>query len=212
MASSTHHKSVSHSHGFVKREAIDFGFKVAKNNFFFFISIFVIVIFVNAILGYLTAGLSKQGPIIDFILTIVRAVVGIIISMGFLNISLKFADGTKPKITDIFYTKPFINYFLVSLVKTVIVAVGVVLLIIPGIIFGIRLQFATYLVIDKNMGISDALKKSWDMTRGKTINLFQFGILLFLVNLVGFLALIVGLLITIPLSMVATAYVYRKLS
>ena len=101
---------------------------------------------------------------------------------------------------------------LVSLVKTVAVIVGLILFIVPGIIIGIKLQFASYLVVDKNMGVVDALNKSSEMTKGIKMNLFLFGILLFLINVLGFLALIVGLLVTIPLSMVATAYVYRKLS
>jgi uncharacterized membrane protein len=85
------------------------------------------------------------------------------------------------------------------------------LLIIPGIFFGIRLKYATYLVIDKNLGPLEAIKGSWKITRGNVWNLFFLSILLGLINLLGLLCLVIGLFITVPLSMLATAFVYRKL-
>jgi uncharacterized membrane protein len=66
-------------------------------------------------------------------------------------------------------------------------------------------------VIDKNLEPVEAVKTSWRMTKGNVWNLFFFGILLGLINILGFLCLIVGLFITVPLSMLATAFVYRKL-
>jgi uncharacterized membrane protein len=49
------------------------------------------------------------------------------------------------------------------------------------------------------------------MTRGNTWNLFFFGILIGLINILGLLCLVVGLFITVPLSMLASAFIYRKL-
>ena len=89
---------------------------------------------------------------------------------------------------------------------------GFLLLIIPGIIWAIGFQLAPYFVVDKGMDPLEALKKSWAATRGAKWNLFLFGLLLGLINMLGFLALMVGLLFTLPLSMVAMAYVYRKLA
>ena len=42
-------------------------------------------------------------------------------------------------------------------------------------------------------------------------DLFVFGLLLIGLNIVGALALLIGLLITIPTTMIAVASVYRKL-
>src|SRR4030042_562947 len=74
----------------------------------------------------------------------------------------------------------------------------------------ITLGFVNDIIVDKKMGI-DSLSKSWQMTKGVKLNLFLFWILLALINIAGALLLLVGLFITVPLSMVATAYVYRKL-
>jgi uncharacterized membrane protein len=198
---------------FVKRQAIDFGFETSKKNIFFFISIFAAIAFTYIILGLLQLGLVRD-PLGLFILSIIRVIVGVIISMGLIKIALEFIDKKKPRVRDILYKKSIIsilNYFLVSSIRSIIVLVGFILFIIPGIILFIKLQFATYLVVDKNMGVFESLSRSWEMTKGVKWNLFLFWLSLLGINIIGFLCLIIGLVITVPLSMVATAYVYRKL-
>ena len=57
----------------------------------------------------------------------------------------------------------------------------------------------------------DSLKKSSAMTSGIKMNLFLFAFLLVVINIAGALALIIGLFVTIPTTIMATVYVYRKL-
>jgi uncharacterized membrane protein len=95
--------------------------------------------------------------------------------------------------------------------QALIVIGGFILLIIPGIFFALRLQFTCYLIVDKNLGPVEAVKTSWKITKGNAWNLFFLGILLGLINILGLLCLIVGLFVTVPLTMLATTFVYRKL-
>jgi uncharacterized membrane protein len=127
------------------------------------------------------------------------------------KIALEFVGGKKPKFSDLWYYKPILNYFLASVVQGIIVTIGFILLIIPGIILSIRLYYTYYLIIDKNLGFVEAIKKSWAITRGNTWNLFFFGVLIGLINILGALCLIVGLFVTVPLSLLALTFVYRKL-
>ena len=138
-------------------------------------------------------------------------VVNSIIAMGNINICLEFVDGKKPNLKDIFYTKKLFNFILASIIRSVIIIVGFILFIIPGIIFSIKLQYSEYLIVDKQLDAVSSIKKSWEMTKGIKWNLFLFAILLGLINVLGILAFLVGLLITVPLTFVANAYVYRKL-
>ena len=195
---------------FSKGEAINFGWSISKKNVLFFISLFVAIAAIYVVVGLFQIGLSKSA-IALFVLSLIRVVIGVVISMGTIKIALEFVDKKNPKISDLFYTKSILNYFLVSLIRGIIVFIGFILLVIPGIIFSIKLQFVTYLVVDKKLGALQALSKSWEMTKGVKWNLFLFWLALLGINILGFLFLIIGLVITIPLSMVATAYVYRKL-
>ncbi len=197
---------------FSKKETINFGFDVAKKNITFFLSIFVVWAFIAAISQGIQTFLNAEKQFVaSFIFNIVMWVVNSIIFMGIINITLKFVDKKKPNLKDIYYTKNLFNYILVSIIRTLIVVVGFILFIIPGIIFSIKLQYSEYLVVDKGFDAVASLKGSWKMTKGVKWNLFLLGLILGLINVLGFLALLIGLLITIPLSLVANAYVYRKL-
>ena len=91
------------------------------------------------------------------------------------------------------------------------VAVGLILLIIPGIYLAIKYQFFSFLIVDKNMGIMESFKKSEEMTQGVKMNLLLFSLALAGINILGALVFLVGLIVTIPTTVMATVYVYRKL-
>ena len=195
---------------FSKKEAVKFGFGIAKNNILFFIGLLIIVVFVSVLTSALRNGVQKAA-LAYLVFTVVQYLVNTVVAMGLIKISLEFVAKVKPRIRDIVYYKPIVKYVLASIASGVIVFVGFILLIIPGIILAVRLQYATYLIVDKNLGPIEALKTSWKLTRGNTWNLFFFGILLGLINILGVLCLVVGLFVTVPLGMVATTFVYRKL-
>lgn len=204
-------KSLRH---FSKSDAINFGFETVKKNLFFYFALFAICAFLMLSYVVLQAILvSNFGSLGSFITGAVNWVVTASITLGFVNIALKLIDKKKVEKKDLFFQDfgLVFMYIVTNLIRTVIIIVGFILFIIPGIIFAIKLQFVDYLIVDKKMGI-DSLSKSWEMTKGVKLNLFLFWILLALINIAGALLLLVGLFITIPLSMVATAYVYRKLS
>ena len=55
---------------------------------------------------------------------------------------------------------------LLQLLVWVTVIGGYLLLIVPGIIFQLRLSLATYYLVDKNMSVMEAYKASWEATKG----------------------------------------------
>jgi uncharacterized membrane protein len=84
-------------------------------------------------------------------------------------------------------------------------------LIVPGIIWAIKYFPMLYLVVDKGKGPAEAFSESATLTQGVKGQLFLLGILFFFINLLGFTALFVGLLVTVPMTMLASAYIYRHL-
>jgi len=85
------------------------------------------------------------------------------------------------------------------------------LLIVPGIIWGIKFWFFDYFVIDKGLGSIEALKKSSAITEGHKWNLFIFFLVITGINLLGAIFLLVGLFATMPITMIVAAFVYRRL-
>ncbi len=73
--------------------------------------------------------------------------------------------------------KDFIRTFLMEFLYCLAVAVGTCLFIVPGIIFGIGLCMAPYILKDDpQISAMDALMKSWQMTRGHKMKLFWLGL------------------------------------
>lgn len=137
----------------------------------------------------------------------------VITSIGVIVVSLKFVDKKKAVYEDIYqHYNFFLNYFLGRIIYSIGLVIGLILLIVPGIIWGIRLQYYTYLIVDKKMGPIEALKKSWHMTRGNTWHLFLLGLSFLGIMILGFIIFGVGIVVAWPIVALGNAYVFRKLS
>ncbi len=204
---------MSQTKRFSKNEAISFGWNIFRDNFRFLILIFLIFLlfaFVPDIIGSKTIEASTSLGVLFYSLGYFLTIV---MTIGIMKISLKFYDSEKPEISDLFsHYKLFINYFLASFLYALIVFAGLILLIVPGIVFGLKYYFFDYYVVDKGCGPIEALKRSAQITKGNKWNLFLFILLVLGINILGMIFLFVGLLVTIPVTALATAFVYRKLS
>jgi len=107
--------------------------------------------------------------------------------------------------------KKFVYYIYASFLVGISIIGGFLLLIVPGIIFAVRLTFATYFAIDKDVKPMEALRESKRITKGNRWKLYWFLVVCVFINILGLLCLIVGVLFTAPLTAIATAIVYKKL-
>ena len=103
------------------------------------------------------------------------------------------------------------NYLAAQFLMLLIIFGGFILFIIPGLIFSIKYMFTPYLVIDKGMGPIEALKASGKLTDGIKWDLVGFMAAIIILMYSGILALVVGLLVTIPLMTVACIVLYNML-
>ncbi|HLE43803.1 MAG TPA: hypothetical protein VJB36_07300 [Methylomirabilota bacterium] len=76
--------------------------------------------------------------------------------------------------------------FLVSLGVGLAVACGLFLLVVPGIIFGVGLYVAVpALIAEPGSGATEALGRSWELTRGRRLQVFAVALVLLIVLFVG---------------------------
>ncbi|MEA1896563.1 MAG: hypothetical protein U9N53_02730 [Bacteroidota bacterium] len=109
---------------------------------------------------------------------------------------LKAMRDKKFEIKEIFsgFKDNYLNIILANLLTIAIVVIGFIMLIIPGIIFAIKLAFVPYLVMDKNLDPVEAVKESWRMTRGYGWTIFGMGFVSIFIGLGGLLLLILGII------------------
>ncbi len=185
-------------------KAVRFGWEKTKKHFGFLVLFLLGTLVVSVGLQFILDD-NAFAPLISF-------PINLIIGMGTISIALKLYDTDSATAHDFFAPLPlFLNFLLASILYTIIVGVGFILLIIPGIIFSIMFSFFSYLIIDKKLGPIEALKKSAAITKGFRMQLFLLGLTLGLINLVGVLLLGIGLLWTIPLTWLVHVYAYRQL-
>ncbi len=185
---------------------------MVKKNLGFFIPLLIIIILLYGV-PYAIAEIALEvNVLLGIILHIADFILTTIISIGLIKIALRFCDNEKARFRDLFsHYRLFFNYLLGLVLYGLIVFVGTLWLIVPGIIWGIQFSFFDYFIVDKKVGPIEALKRSSAITRGAKWNLFIFFLMLIGINLLGATCLLLGLFITIPITMIAWAFVYRRL-
>lgn len=200
------------SHAFTVKESLSYGWETFKKNWKFLVVAFIIIAVAGMIPSRLHDWASENMPNIAFLFTIIGYLVQLITGIGALVIALKIVEGKKPEYTDIYnHYNLLLNYFLGSLLYGVVVIVGIILLVVPGIIWGIKYQYTTYLIIDKKMSPMDAFKKSGKMTEGHKMKLFLLGLAFIAITLVGMMLFRLGLIVSWPIVLLSSVYVYKKL-
>jgi uncharacterized membrane protein len=149
--------------------------------------------------------------LVFFLLSGVPLVQGALIA-GFHIYTMKRLSGRKPDIGDLF--KGF-NFFVHSLVASLLIGVftflGTLALIIPGLVIAAMYKFTYLFIIDKRLDFWQAMQASHNVVKNDYFGFTMFLILAFLVNVLGFLCLIVGLLVTIPVTFAAITIAYKEL-
>jgi uncharacterized membrane protein len=194
------------------QEAVSFGWQAMKRQLGFFIALLIALFIIGAFQEILSKSAEKAPLLPNIIVTLVYWLINIFLGLGVTKLTLKLSNNEKAEFGDFFSALPFFfRYLGASILYGLIVLGGLLLLLVPGIIWAIKFSQFGYLVIDKNLGPLQALKKSAEITAGVKGDLVLFGLLIFALNLAGFLCLFVGLFATIPTSWAAAGYVYRNL-
>jgi uncharacterized membrane protein len=147
--------------------------------------------------GFLN-GIMKRGFSVNAVSGLINVAYGIIvlgpISYGATWVFLKAVRNELFKTYDMFMAFQDIwNIVLANLLVSIIVGVGFVLLIVPGIIFACKLTFVPFLVMDKKMEAVAAIKKSWAMTKGYSWTIFGMAIVSIFIAIAGLICLGVGI-------------------
>lgn len=193
-------------------EAIKFGWGTMKKNFWFFVGLLIIMGIFNLIPNLLPKLLKVKNPDLAIVIIVLGWLLYLLVSLGFIKIVLKFCDSQKGKIKELFSCLPQFLQFLAGLIiYYLLVFLGTILFIIPGIIWAIKYQFFAYLIVDEKLCPTQALKKSGQITKGVKWDLFVFLFLIAVINLLGAIFFGLGLFVTIPTTTLATAFIYRKL-
>jgi uncharacterized membrane protein len=187
--------------------ALSYGWDAMKANFVLFLGILVIMGFVQAV-----PYIFERIEMMFFVLFVVSLAISLILYLGFYQVLLDLFDRKKTSFETLFSrAQMFPDYLVASVLYGLIVFAGLILLIVPGIIWAIKYQFYGYYIVDKKMGPREALRASGNVTKGYKWSLFGLTLACLGINILGALALFVGLFVSIPVTVMACTYAYRTL-
>lgn len=181
------------------------------------LGLFVGVFFVVALASYL-ANLSARNVPAEYIMPLLAinllgAILSLYLAPGAIKICLAAIDGKNFEFKDLFNGGSYFFKFLGGAVLyALIVLGGLILLIVPGIIWGFKYMLWPYLLVDENLSVTEAIKRSGQLTKGYKFKLFVMSLLLGLIALAGLIALVVGYFVALPVIYVALAIMYRTIA
>lgn len=177
-----------------------------------FIGAIAVVVIVSVLIETIAGTFGKEGAG-AFVGLLVSMVLSTFVGLGYTAFFLRAESAPEAaKLEDLWNPKQFWQYLGTEILVGVVVMVGIILLIIPGIIFAVMFLFAQYLVVDRGLGPIQAMKESMRITKGERWELFLFLLVCLILNILGALLLLVGLLVTVPVTMLAIVHAYRLLS
>ena len=133
--------------------------------------------------------------------------------MGYIKNCLQTLDGEEPQFSAYGQvSRKLLRFLIAYIILGIIITVGVILFIAPGIYLGLRLQFFYAFMVDDDAGIIDSFKRSWNITKGHSLKLFILFLITLLLYIIGCLALLIGIFVAIPLTVLMYGYTYRKLT
>jgi uncharacterized membrane protein len=91
----------------------------------------------------------------------------------------------------------------------IIISLGIMCCIIPGIIFTCKLAFVPFLVVDRRMDCIEAIKESWRMTNGHATTIFLMIVVSIPIYIAGILCCGVGIIIAGMWVELAAAVLYH---
>jgi uncharacterized membrane protein len=197
------------------KEILQKSWKTFKDNANLIIGVFLSYLFIYLSVAFVASQIIKSMPfyIVTILINILVFFFNLLLTLGVIKIIFQLSQNHHTEIWDIFKNGHHLIQFIAAhILYGFIVTIGIILLIIPGIIWAIQFCFFPLLIIDKNLNPVEALKASSRLTQGYKWQLLNFFLILFMINAVGFILIGIGLLATIPISLLAYTSLYRELS
>ncbi len=122
---------------------------------------------------------------------------------GLYFMALKGIRGEELEIKDVFEGfNHFVRSWVMALVAGILVSIGFMLLVIPGIVLMVLLLYAFPLLVIRGYGGIDAIKESIEIGRANLVDTLILSIIIWVISAIGGYV-VVGSLITIPIVVIA---------
>jgi uncharacterized membrane protein len=193
-----YNKLLSEGYEFKYADYIKKGFDIFKKNPGNFIAFILVMFVINLGLGLIPVAGSIAALLINPCMY-----------AGLILVARKMDRGESTEFGDFFSGfNYFTQLFVGSLIVGIFVAIGMIFLVIPGIYLAVAWSFFSLFIIFANKEFWPAMEYSRKLINKEWFAFLGFFIILILINLAGAICLGVGLLVTIPATLIAVFAAY----
>jgi len=179
--------------------------------------LFAVILILGVVLGGGSAFLAGQGDASSGML------MGLAIQLVIMAVMYPFMAGIlmlgiersvdlplsyKSVFTYFAYTLPLLG---VAVLMSVLVTIGFILLIIPGVYLSLAYMFAVPLVVEKNLGIWEAMETSRKAVTSHWFKLFFLFLIMSIILIISALPFGIGLIWTYPMMVAMMGVMYRDI-
>lgn len=199
----------------VNLSAVGEAFEHFKDNAGTWILAILIVWGIGMIFSFLMNGFSSRGASVELSVLSVVSLISLIIYgllyAGLFRMATRQMRGETVTIGDLFdFGDVALQAILGSILTSIIIYLGLILCIIPGLIFSGLLMFTFPLIVDQKMSALEAIATSFNTLKSQWLMATVFIIVIGFIAMLGFLFCVVGALITIPLALLSITVAYSK--
>jgi len=179
-----------------------------------FVGAIIIYVIIALIVGAVLEVIFPQdaSPVNSYISSILSAPVTVPIMVGITLLGIKQARDEELNIPSIFnYFNMVIPITLAYIAMLILLTIGFMLLIIPGLYLAVSYSFAYPLIVDKKLGIWEAMELSRKTITKQWFKFFGLGLVSTIALLISAIPLGVGLIWTIPMVYISYGLLYHHL-
>jgi uncharacterized membrane protein len=147
---------------------------------------------------------------VSTITQLVLQVISMFLSLGLTRVALNLVSGGEVSVGQLFGEgDKLLRAIGATILYMLMVMVGLVLLIVPGIYLALRYGQYLSAIVDRNLGVFESFSYSSSLTTNNRGQLFVLALLGFLLAIAGMLACFVGLIFTGPIAWLSWIVAYR---
>ena len=201
-------------------DAISYGWKGFTANVGSILLIVLVVVLVG--FGLNVLGVLFDNQFVQFIFSLIGSIVGFVLALGLIRAALTITDGQKPNVGQLFQGDGVLQYIIAAVVLGVGFSVlnfvgAITILLLPvtfvvTLVLGFFVQFFGYAILDENVGAFDGIRRSFVVVKDNLGDLILLWLAAVVINIGGALLCGVGLLATLPLTAIAWAYAWRRIT
>jgi uncharacterized membrane protein len=198
--------------GFRVQDVLLLGWSITRKNLLFLAGVALVVSLGPIAMQFMADRYLENITVLRFLFWIASLILSFELTLGVYKIALNFVDDIPSEVANLFDFFHLVPQLIIgTVIYTVIVLAGLILIVVPGIVWSLKYSLFAYFILEDEMSAMDALRASAAATDGAKWPLLWLELSSIILVVLGLLCMVVGIFVALPVVYIAMAQVYRIL-